>query len=134
VGSSGLEGALIGPAEHSVKWLADENLRNSIIRGILRRQTIFDIVRAQDIPEVGGRDDLALLGYATNEGRIVVTHDVTTMVPAMREQVRLNLRCAPIVFIPESLPTALAIDQLLLLDECAEEADWAGGVLYLPLR
>jgi hypothetical protein len=27
-----------------------------------------------------------------------------------------------------------AVEDLLLLDECAFEADWAAGVIYLPLR
>jgi len=84
-----------------VKWLADENLRNAIIRGILRRSPPFNIVRAQDIPEVAGHDDLVMLSYATAENRVVVTHDFSTMLPAMQEQLRLESRCAPVVFVPE---------------------------------
>ena len=38
-----------------------------------------DIVRAQDLPEVSGRDDQVLLRFATDEGRVVATHDVSTM-------------------------------------------------------
>jgi hypothetical protein len=56
------------------------------------------------------------------------------MIPAMKEQVRLASRCAPIVFVPDSLPTGSVIEELLLLEECSTEADWAAGVLYLPLR
>jgi hypothetical protein len=117
-----------------VKWLADEDLRNAIIRGLLRKDSSLDILRAQDIPEVRGRDDLVLLKFATAEGRVVVTHDLSTMVPAMREQVRLASRCAPIVFVPDSLPIATVIEDILLLNECAVEADWAAGVIYIPLR
>ncbi len=65
---------------------------------------------------------------------MVVTHDVSTMVPAMREQMRLEARCAPIVMVPDSLPIGAAVDDLLLLNDCAVEADWAAGVIYLPLR
>ncbi len=129
-----------------MKWLADENFRNAIIRGLLRQAPAFDIVRAQDIPEVAGRDDLALLRFATAEGRIVVTHDLSTMLPAMREQMRLATRCAPseqmrlatrcapIVFVPDSVTVNAVIEDLLLLDECAVEADWVAGVIYIPLR
>jgi hypothetical protein len=55
------------------------------------------------------------------------------MIPAMQEQLRIS-RCAPIVFVPDSLPTGRAIEEILLLDECSVEDDWAAGVLYLPLR
>jgi len=67
-----------------VKWLADENFRNAIIRGILRRHPGFDIVRAQDFPQLRGHDDAVLLAFATAEGRVAVTHDLSTMIPATR--------------------------------------------------
>jgi len=127
-------GALAGPPKEPVKWLADENFRNAIIRGILRQRPAFDIVRAQDIPQLSGQDDRVLLRAAAAEGQVVVTHDVSTMIPAMREQIRVASRCSPIVFVPDSLPVGSVIEDLLLLDECATEADWAAGVLYLPLR
>jgi uncharacterized protein DUF5615 len=117
-----------------VKWLADENFRNAIIRGILRQTPTFDIIRAQDIPQVSGKDDRALLEFATSEGRIVVTHDLSTMIPAMRSQMAHQRRCAPIVFVPDMLPVGAAAEDILLLDECAREADWAAGVIYIPLR
>jgi len=117
-----------------VKWLADENFRNAIIRGILRQRPTFDIVRAQDMAELRGQDDRVILRPATAEDRIVVTHDLSTMIPAMRDQLRVTSTCAPIVFVPDSLPTSLVIGDLLMLDECAVEADWAAGVLYLPLQ
>lgn len=117
-----------------MKWLADENFRNTIIRGILRRSPAFDIVRAQDIPEVYGETDETLLAYASREGRVVVTHDISTMIPAMTNQLRRASRCAPIVLVPDSSPVVDVVDDLLLLEDCAVDADWAAGVLYLPLR
>ena len=125
---------LTSPPDEPVKWLADENLRNGIIRGILRRSPAFDIVRVQDESQISGQDDRAILRFETIENRVVVTHDLATMVPAMREQLRLTSQCAPIVFIPDGMAIGLVTEELLLLDECATEADWAAGVLYLPLR
>jgi hypothetical protein len=132
--ASGPTAAIVGPAQEAVKWLADENFRNAIIRGLLRQAPAFDVVRAQDVLEVSGHDDLVLLRFATAEGRVVVTHDLSTMIPAMREQIRVASRCASIVFVPDSLPINTAVDDLLLLNECAVETDWAAGVIYIPLR
>ena len=117
-----------------MKWLADENFRNAIIRGVLRRSVFTDVVRAQDIPQVSGENDLKLLSFATDHGRIVLTHDVTTIIPAMRDQIAQSGYCAPIVLVPDSLPVHTAIEDILLLDECGSADDWASGVLYLPLR
>ncbi len=115
-----------------MKWLADENLRGAIVRGLLRSSPGFDIVRVQDVP-LSGEADAVVLDWATRNGRTVLTHDVSTRIPAMREQLRTT-RCAPSVFVPDSLPDGLAIEEILLLDECSVEDDWAAGVLYLPLR
>jgi len=116
-----------------VKWLADENLRNAIVRGILRRAPGLDIVRVQDVQQIFGADDSVVLDWATRNNRIVLTHDVSTMVPAMHDLLRAS-RCAPIVLVPDSLPDGVAIEEIILLDECSVESDWAAGVVFLPLR
>lgn len=36
--------AIVGPAQQAVKWLADENFRNAIIRGLLRQSPALDVV------------------------------------------------------------------------------------------
>jgi hypothetical protein len=117
-----------------VKWLADESLHHDIVRGILRRDPSFDIVRVQDLPEVSGKDDRTLLAWADHDGRVLLTHDVSTMIPAMQEQLRRGLPCTSVVLVPDSLPIRAAIEDILLLEECGVDADWAAGVVYLPLR
>lgn len=117
-----------------MKWLADENFRNAIVRGLLRQAPRFDIIRAQDVLQIFSRDDRTLLRFATAQGRVVATHDVSTMLPAMREQMRIASRCAPIVLVPDSMPVSAAVEDLLILDQCSTEADWAAGVIYIPLR
>jgi RNA polymerase primary sigma factor len=70
----------------------------------------------------------------TLNDRIVLTHDLSTIVPAMRQQLQRAGCCAPIVLVPDSLPIGSAIEEILLLDECSIKADWASGVVCLPLR
>jgi hypothetical protein len=69
-----------------VKWLADECFDNDIIRGLLRRSPDLDLVRAQDVSEVAGHDDETLLAWAGKNDRVVLTHDLATMVPAMQRR------------------------------------------------
>jgi hypothetical protein len=116
-----------------VKWLADENFDNDILRGIRRRAASFDVVRAQDLAQISGSDDSALLSWATSNERVVLTHDLSTMIPAMREQLKRFASCAPILFVRDSLAISEVIEDILLLDDCSTDADWAAGVLYLPL-
>jgi len=69
-----------------VKWLADENFRGAIVRGWFGSRV--DILRVQDIPEISGADDPAVLAWAAQNDRIVLTQDVSTMISAMRETLR----------------------------------------------
>jgi len=68
-----------------VKWLADENFDNDIIRGIWRRLSGFDLIRVQDVPDISGSGGSEMLALATANGRALLTHDVSTMIPAMHE-------------------------------------------------
>jgi hypothetical protein len=115
-----------------VKWLSDECFDNDIIRGILRRAPSFDFVRAQDVPEVAGRDDEVLLAWESRNDRVVLTHDLATMVSACRLEGQFAFPA--IVVVPDSLPIGRIIEDVLLLDQCSAESDWAAGVIYLPLR
>lgn len=61
-----------------MRFLADENFNNQIIRGILRQNPEIDIVRVQDVG-LSEADDPTVLEWAARQGRVVLTHDVTTM-------------------------------------------------------
>jgi predicted nuclease of predicted toxin-antitoxin system len=56
-----------------LRLAADENLNNSIVRGLLRRQPELDIVRIQDVG-LSGADDPTVLEWAAQEGRVLLTH------------------------------------------------------------
>jgi len=62
-----------------IRFLADENFNNDIIRGLVRRVPGVDIVRVQDVG-LQGKVDRVVLAWAVGEGRIVLTHDLTTLV------------------------------------------------------
>jgi len=49
-----------------MKFLADENLDNTIVRGLLRRNPDVDIVRLKDVGLLGA-DDPTVLDWAAQE-------------------------------------------------------------------
>ena len=57
---------------------ADENLNNDIVRGLLRRKPDLDIVRVQD-SGLSGKTDSIVLEWCANDGRVLLTHDVSTI-------------------------------------------------------
>ena len=79
-----------------MKLLADENFRGAIVRGLLRRRPDLDLVR---VPDVGltEADDPAVLAWAANEGRIVLTHDAATLIGFAYERLAAGLAMPRIV-------------------------------------
>lgn len=68
-----------------MRLLTDENFNGAILRGLVRRLPELDIVRVQDIGLIH-TDDPDILEWAANEGRILLTHDVATIMMYAYEQ------------------------------------------------
>ena len=62
-----------------VRFLADENFKNQIVRGVLCQNPDTDMVRVQDVG-LSGANDPTVLSQAAQEKRVVLTHDVVTMI------------------------------------------------------
>jgi predicted nuclease of predicted toxin-antitoxin system len=61
-----------------LRLAADENFNNNTVRGLLRRKPDLDIVRIQDVG-LSGADDREILEWCAHEGRVLLTHDVSTI-------------------------------------------------------
>ncbi len=114
-------------------FLADENLNNDIVRGVLRRKPDLDIIRVQDIG-LSGADDPAILEWAAQANRVLLTHDVTTITKYAYDRVRLGQAMPGVFEISRSIATNVVIEDILLLAEYSLEGEWEGQVRYLPLR
>jgi hypothetical protein len=115
-----------------LRLAADENFNADIVRGLLRRLPDLDIARVQDAG-LSGADDPAILEWAAREGRIVLTHDISTLVTIAFERVAIG-RPMPGVFAARSRgPIGSTIEDLLLLAECSVSDEWEGQVCFLPL-
>src|SRR6476660_9171194 len=110
-----------------LRFAADENLDGAIVRGVLRRKPDLDIVRIQDAG-LSGKDDPTVLDWAAQAGRILVTHDVTTITHFAYDRIRAG-RSMPGVF-EINLNGAIAqiIEDILLLAECSLDGEYEGQV------
>jgi uncharacterized protein DUF5615 len=91
-----------------MRFLADENFNNEILRGVRRRVSEAHITRIQDT-ELIGKPDTLILEWAVREGFIVLSHDVNTMRGYFYERVKAGLP-APGLFLVRDLLTALSGD------------------------
>ena len=116
-----------------LRFVADENFNNDIVRGLLRRAPELDIVRVQDV-ELSGADDPTVLDWAARTGRILLTHDVKTITQYAYERVRAGLPMPGVFAVSRAVVISVAIEDLVLLAECSLDDEWDGQVRYLPLR
>ena len=111
---------------------ADENFNEDIVRGLLRRRPGLDIVRLQDAG-LSGADDPTVLDWAAREGRVLRTHDVSTMTRYAYDRVRDGQAMPGVFEIGRSLAIGRVIDDVLLIAECSVPGEWEAQVRYLPL-
>ena len=115
-----------------LRFVADENFNNVIVRGLRRRLPTIDIVRVQDVGLLHA-DDPAILQWVALAGRVVLTHDVTTMTAYTLERVVNGLPTSGIVQVGRKLSIGAVIDDLCLLAEAGCAADFDDPICYLPL-
>ncbi len=115
-----------------IRLAADENFNGIVLRGLLRRKPDLDIVRVQGAG-LAGLDDSAILEWAASEGRILLTHDVSTMTRYAYERLAHGLPMPGVVEVADDFRIGRAIEELVLLAECGQEGDLDGQVGYLPL-
>ena len=116
-----------------LRWLADENFNNDILRALFRRTPGIDIVRAQDVG-LSGIDDRALLAWAADQGRVLLTHDVSTITAHAYQRVVKGESMPGVFEVGRDVSMHVTGDDILLLTECSNPGEWEGQVRYLPLR
>ena len=116
-----------------LRLAADENFNNDIVRGLLRRRPDLGIVRVQDVG-LSGADDLTILEWAASEGRVLLSHDVSTLTRYAYERVGAGKRMPGIFEVDRNVPIGVAIEDIMLIAACSLEGEWEGQVRYLPLR
>ena len=103
-----------------LRLAADENFNN-------------DIVRVQEVG-LSGADDPTVLEWAAREGRVLFSHDVSTLTRHAYERVEAGKRMPGVFEVGRHVPTSVAIEDIMLIADCSLEGEWEGQVRYLPLR
>jgi Domain of unknown function (DUF5615) len=112
--------------------LADENFKGSVVRGLLLREPALDLVRVQDVG-LSVANDPAILEWAANSGRLLLTHDYQTVPKHAWERVAAGRRMPGVIVADTYVPVHQAIDDILLLAVCSSAEEASGQVIYLPL-
>jgi predicted nuclease of predicted toxin-antitoxin system len=115
-----------------IKLATDENFDGDILRGLIRRVPELDAVRVQDVGLSETRDQV-ILGWAADDGRVLLTHDRDTVPGFAYDRVRAGEPMPGVFLVDDHMPKGQAIEQLLLALHCLNAEDCRDHVIYFPL-
>jgi hypothetical protein len=73
-------------------------------------------------------------GIPRAQNRVVLTHDVSTLIGRAFERIKAGRSMPGIIAVAQSMAIGAAIDDLALVIECSTPDEWRNQVRYLPLR
>ncbi|HJU61691.1 MAG TPA: DUF5615 family PIN-like protein [Candidatus Binatia bacterium] len=115
-----------------LRLLTDENFDYKILRGLKTRLFELDFVTVRQLG-FARVDDRALLSWAAQNDRAILTHDIKTMVPYAKQFVQRGEAMAGLIFVPQSLGIGRAIYDLELVIACYSQGEFQDRIEYLPL-
>lgn len=115
-----------------IRFAADEDLDNHIVRALRHTIPVVDIQRVQEAQMTRAADDL-VLAWAAATDRVLLSHDASTMTAAAYARVGRDERMPGVIIIPQWLSIGSAVEELVLIAECSDPNEWANQVRFLPL-
>lgn len=113
-----------------LRFQADADLNHVIVLAVVRREPEVDFQPAG--PRLVGLSDDEVLALAADERRLLVSHDQRTMPAAFARFVAAG-SSAGLIIVPQHLPVAAAVEDLLLLWHATEPDEWKNRIAFLPL-
>jgi hypothetical protein len=110
---------------------ADSDLNQIILHAVVRRESALDFQTAAAAGLTGLRDH-GVPALAARDGRILVTHDQTTM-PRHFSAFIATTTSPGVLIIPQRLPVATAVEDLLLIWSTMDAEEWRNTIRFLPL-
>src|SRR5262245_66116289 len=113
-----------------LRLLSDENFNGDIVRGLLRRHADLDLVRVQDVALMQ-KPDPDILEWAASQGRVLLSHDVSSVPPAAYQRVGEGKPMPGVLILPDRMPIGEAIDESLFLQLEVDPDDCEDHVVYI---
>jgi predicted nuclease of predicted toxin-antitoxin system len=115
----------------NVRYQADADLNQTIVTGVLRRESKIDFQTATAAGLKGVKDS-EVLAIAAQQGRILVSHDRKTMPSEFAVFITSN-QSSGVIIVSRKLPTEVVIEQLLLIWAASNAEEWINRIAKLPL-
>ena len=114
-----------------VRFQADADLHEMMVTALVRREPAVDFQTAT-AAGLAGLHDPHVLERAATEGRVLVSHDQSTMPHHFAAFIQ-HQQSAGVLIVPQHLPYTSVVEELLLIWAASEAEEWMNRIAYLPL-
>jgi hypothetical protein len=114
-----------------IRFQADADLNQVIVSAVVRRAPAIDF-RTAASAGLAGLNDTQVLVLAAIDGRVLVTHDQSTMPRHFRQFVH-SQRSTGVIVVPQHLPVRDAADDLILIWTATNAEEWIDRLAFLPI-
>jgi hypothetical protein len=119
----------------------DQNFNQDLFKAVKKEYSKYvehgdpdrdlDIVRLFDEGLSEALDEV-VLEWAAGQGRIVLTHDVKTMVPLANTRVREGLRMPGVIVVRPTAAYGPVAEDLCILLGASTPEEWEGRIAHIP--
>lgn len=113
------------------RFQADNDLRSSIRTGVVRREPSIDFQSAL-VAGLDGIPDPEVLRMAMVQGRILISHDESSMPGHFSDFLKGGNRSPGVLIVSQGAPVGKVIESILLVWIASEAEEWVDRIAWLP--
>ena len=114
-----------------VRYQADNDLKKPILQGVLRHEPAIDFRSAQSA-NLDSVRDVEVWRRAAVDGRILVSHDVSTMPRSFEEFIASGGGSPGLFLVPQGKRVSAVIETLVMVWLASEASEWDNRLVWLP--
>jgi hypothetical protein len=115
-----------------LRLVADHNFNEPIVLGLRAYDPPVDVFQAKEVGLSRAKDP-AILAWAAENGRVVLTHDKKTFLKYAYQRMIAGLPMLGVIIMSQRIDIGLAIEQIAMAALTTDDTDLAEGVLHIPL-
>jgi hypothetical protein len=115
----------------SIRFQADNDLKFAIVKAVRLREPAIDFASAQESgPD--GITDPDLLDRAASTGRVLVSHDLRTMLDHFRRHLTVGKTSPGLLLVSQGVPIGEVVEALVVLWAVADPIELRDQAYHLP--
>jgi len=115
----------------SIRFLADADLNQAIVKGVRGREPALDLMSAAEA-HLEGLSDLEVIVFAASQGRILISHDTSTMPVHFAGYLRTGGGSPGVLLVRQRASYGQVIEAILTIWSASNAAEWVDQIYYLP--